>query len=97
MAVIETTTFRLAPGVDEAAFLVVDEQLRTGFLYRRPGLLRATTARAESGEWILVVVWASADEADAAATQAGSDATTAELLHMVDAASVDRRRYATFD
>jgi hypothetical protein len=43
------------------------------------------------------VVWASADEADAAATQAGSDATTAELLHMVDAASVDRRRYATFD
>ncbi|MCU1450562.1 MAG: hypothetical protein JWP02_2732 [Acidimicrobiales bacterium] len=95
--VIQTTTFRLAGGADERAFLEVDERVRTGFLYRQPGLLRATTARADGGEWIVVVVWASADDADAAATRAATDPITTEMSQMVDAASVDRRRYATLD
>jgi hypothetical protein len=95
--VIETTMFRLADGVGDAEFLELDERVRTGFLYRQPGMLRATTARGESGEWIVVVVWASGDDADAAAKQATTDPTSAELLQLVDAASVDHRRYATFD
>jgi hypothetical protein len=95
--VIETTTFRLAAGVGDADFLELDGRVRTGFLYRRPGLLRATTARADGGEWIVVVVWASEHDADAAATQAATDATNSELSQMIDAGSVDRRRYTTFD
>ena len=62
MAVIETTTFRLADGVDDAAFLEADEQARTGFLYHQAGVIRATTARADDGEWILVVLWASYED-----------------------------------
>ena len=97
MAVIETTTLRLADGVDDATFLAADEKVRTGFLYRQPGLMRATTARGGDGQWIVVVLWASDDEAAAAERAAHTDPANGELMALVDATSVDRRRYRTFD
>jgi hypothetical protein len=97
MAEIETTTFRLADGVDDEAFLRADERVRTGFLYRQPGLLRATTARGAGNEWIVVVLWASADDAEAAATLAQTDSANTALLALVDRPTLERRSYATFD
>jgi hypothetical protein len=97
MAVIEITTFRLDDGVDDADFLQADERVRTGFLYRQPGLVRATTARGEFGEWIAVVLWRSSEEADDAAALAETDPATAELRGLVDARSIERRRYTTLD
>jgi len=97
MAVIETTTFRLADGVADAAFLEADEQVRTGFLYQQPGLVRATTARGNDGEWIVVVLWASDEDANGAEGRAPSDPATGALMALVDGRTVDRRRYRTFD
>jgi hypothetical protein len=97
MAVIETTTFRLAEGVADAAFLEADEQVRTGFLYKQPGLMRATTARGDDGEWVVVVLWASDDDANTAESQARTDPATSALMALVHARTVDRRRYHTFD
>jgi len=96
MVVIEITTFRLADDVDEAAFLEADERVRTGFLYRQPGLVRATTARG-GGEGVVVVLWGSGEDADAAATLAESDAANTELMGLVDRPSIERRRYTTLD
>ena len=87
--------FRLADGVDETEFLEADEQARTGFLYHQPGMLRATTARADDGEWIVVVLWASYEDADAAAEVERTDPHMDRLDHMT--AGADRRRYSTFD
>jgi hypothetical protein len=95
MAVIEATTFRLADGVDDAAFLEADEHARTGFLYHQTGMLRATTARADNGEWIVVVLWASYEDADAAAEVERADTAMDRLAHMM--AGAQRRRYSTFD
>ena len=92
---IETTTFRLADGVDDAAFLEFDEQVRTGFLYQQPGFGRATTARGDNGEWIVVVLWASEDAADAALEAGTSDGTMQRFTDLV--AGAERRRYLTFD
>jgi hypothetical protein len=89
MPVIDITTFRLADGVDEAAFLVVDERVRTGDLYQRPELARATTARADDGSWAVIVLWGGADYA--------VDLMTTELSSVVDASTVERRRYTTLD
>src|SRR5438309_4461930 len=63
--VIETMSFRLAPGTDEQAFLGADGRVQTEFAYRQPGLLRRTTAHTGDGEWIVIDVWQSAAEADA--------------------------------
>jgi hypothetical protein len=95
MAVIETTTFRLAEGVGDDAFLEADEHARTGFLYHQPGMLRATTARTDGGEWLVVVLWASYEDADAAAEVERVDPTMDRLAHMM--ADAERRRYSTFD
>jgi len=95
MAVIETNTFRLADGVDEAAFLEVDEKVRTGFLYHQPGIVRATTARGDNGEWIVVVLWASIEDADAALEAGTNDGTMQRFTQLV--AGVERKRYRTLD
>src|SRR5437763_10482981 len=95
--VLETTTFRLADRVSDDVFLHADEGVRTGFLYRQPGLVRATTARGDGGEWIMVVLWASQNEADAAAARAATDPGTTELMALVDQQTHARRRYSTPD
>ncbi|MBV8982324.1 MAG: hypothetical protein JO086_15585 [Acidimicrobiia bacterium] len=95
MAVIETRTFRLADGVDEAEFLEADEQARTSFLYHQPGMLRATTARADDGEWIAVVLWASYEDADAAAEVERTDPHMDRFDNM--SAGAERKRYSMFD
>ena len=86
---IETSTFRLAAGADDAAFLEADRVLQAE-LSPMPGFLRRTTARGEEGEWLVLVLWRSAADADAA----GRAATPPDL---VDPASLDVRRYATLD
>ncbi|MEY2478297.1 MAG: hypothetical protein QOG87_3612 [Actinomycetota bacterium] len=89
MAVIDITTFRLADGVGEDAFLAIDERVRTGDLYNRPEFVRATTARADDGGWAVIVLWGSADDA--------VDLMTTELASVADTASVERRQYTTLD
>jgi hypothetical protein len=85
---LETTTFRLAEGVDPAAFLAADEALQAELNPRR-GFVRRTTARGEAGEWLVLAMWWSADAADAA--------PPAVPLDLVDAASVRTGRYQALD
>jgi heme-degrading monooxygenase HmoA len=92
--VIETNRFRLVDGVDDAAFLEADEQVRTGFLYQRPGIVRATTAKSDDDEWIVIVLWASDEDADAAADAAQEDAAVKRLEQLV--VGMQRTRYHDF-
>jgi hypothetical protein len=83
---LETTTFRLAAGVDEDAFLAADEALQEE-LSPRPGFLRRTTARGEAGEWLVLTMWGSAGDADAAPRPVPEP--------LVDPASVRTGRFST--
>lgn len=78
---IEVSTFRVA---DEAAFPALDAEFQTSVAYRRPGLMRRTTARSESGEWVVIVVWDSPERAG-------------EVLVPEAALEVETRRYETLD
>ena len=96
MAVIETMTFRLRDGADEAAFLAVDKRLQSDFAYQQTGLIRRTIARghdAQAGEWIVIDLWWEAEFADACARRWESDALAQEFMSFVDRDSVDVRRY----
>ena len=94
---IETVTFRLAADADEAAFLDADRRTQTEFFYRQPGLVRRTTARDRHGEWIVIVIWRSERDAEAAARLSESDGATSELAALIDEATVQTRRYSTLD
>ena len=94
---IEIMTFRLKGDVDEPAFLEADESFRTSFLYLQPGLRRATTARADDGEWVLVLLWSGAEAAEAASHAAQADPVAQAFLDLVDRDSATRRRYTLLD
>jgi hypothetical protein len=97
MAVIETVTFRLTPGTEEAAFLAADRLVQTEFTYQQPGLVRRTTARGPDDGWIVVVIWQTAGDADAAAARAGDHPAHAGFAGLLDETTVQRRRYETLD
>jgi len=85
---VELTTFRLADGVDEAAFLVADAE-RQAELNPEPGFVRRTTARGDDGGWLVLALWWTAGHADDAPPPVPTD--------LVDPASVRRERYTTLD
>jgi hypothetical protein len=85
---VEVTTFRLADGVDEAAFLAADARAQTDVYYQHPGVVRRTTARGEDGEWLVTVLWGSPDDVAP---------PTPDLDALVDPASVRTARYRTLD
>jgi hypothetical protein len=70
---IEVQTYRPRAGVDEAAFTEADREVQAAFNCL-PGIMRRTTARAEDGEWLTVVLWWSSEEADAGAAHPAAEA-----------------------
>jgi hypothetical protein len=97
MSVIEIMTFRLASTADEAAFLEADRRVQTEFAYHQPGLLRRTTARGRGGEWIVIDLWGSGEEADACDARWESDPVTTAFMGLLDRATVRSTRYETLD
>ena len=96
---LEVTTFRLVDGADDAAFVAADAAVQTGCYYAQPGLLRRTTARAlpPTEGWVVVTLWRSPGDADAAAAAVDADPLGAAWWARVERGSVDTRRYDTLD
>jgi len=94
---IEINTFRLTEGADDAAFLEIDNRIRTGFLYHQPGLVRATTARGDGGEYVVILLWESEELADASAAKVSDDPAFIELHQLTDDSTFAQRKYTTFD
>jgi hypothetical protein len=94
---IEIMSFRLAPDVDEAAFLAADRLVQSDFAYHQPGLLRRTTACGADGAWIVIDVWRSESDADAAAARWGQEESTSTFMSFLDPASVRTERFTTLD
>jgi hypothetical protein len=94
---IEIRTFRLTPDADEAAFIAADHRFQTDFAYQQAGLRRRTTARSGDGTWIIINLWRSEREADAAEEKFGHDPIASRFLAFIDAASVRTDRYTQLD
>ena len=95
--VIETMTFRLTAGADEAAFLAADYRVQTEFIPNLPGFVRRTTARGSEGDWLVVTLWRTEADADgAAALEDGHDAVNA-FVSFVDANSIARARFTELE
>jgi heme-degrading monooxygenase HmoA len=96
VSVVEITTFRLAEGVADEAFLVLDRRIQTELVPNQPGFLRRTTAR-HGEEWLVVTLWASDAAAAAFQRAAEGDPLQVEFVHAVEAGSLHLTRYETLD
>jgi heme-degrading monooxygenase HmoA len=96
MSVVETTSFRLALGANEDAFLALDRRVQTEVVPNQPGFMRRTTAR-RGEHWVVVTLWTS--EADAAAFEvaAGTYPAQMEFDGHLEVGSVRTSRYDTLD
>jgi heme-degrading monooxygenase HmoA len=96
VSIVEITTFRLAEGVRDEAFLALDRRIQTELVPNRPGFLRRTTAR-HGEDWAVVTLWGS--DADAAAYQRAveGDPLQAEFEQAVEAGTFHLTRYTTLD
>jgi hypothetical protein len=97
MALIETVTFRLAAGVERAAFFEADALVQQRFFYLQPGLLRRTVARSDDDTWIAVVLWYSAADADASMEAARRDVAAQAFDALIDRTTIRRARYETLE
>jgi hypothetical protein len=93
--VIETQTFRLAAGADEDAFLAADRRVQDEFIPRHAGFLRRTTARGDDGDWLVIVLWYTAADADASAALAADHPATTAFRALLDGATLRTTRYET--
>jgi hypothetical protein len=93
--VIELMQFSLMPGTGLEEFLAADQRLQTEFAYAQPGLLRRTTARNETGEWLVIDLWRTAADADACAERWEQDRIAQGFMALVDRTSVRVERYST--
>lgn len=93
---IEITRFRLQPAA-ETAFREADERFQSGFAYLQPGLLRRTTARGRDDAWVVVTLWSSPADADAARQRSKDDPLAAALWSLVEDEGRSTERYETLD
>ncbi|HXY28710.1 MAG TPA: hypothetical protein VEH82_10555 [Acidimicrobiales bacterium] len=96
MSIVEITTFRLAEGVTDEAFLTLDRRVQTELVPNQPGFLRRTTAR-HGEDWLVVTLWAS--EADATAYQRDVEGhpLQVEFERTAEAGTLHLTRYSTLD
>jgi hypothetical protein len=88
--VAEIVTFRLAPGMSDAAFL--DAARATGpLLAGEPGFLSRRLSRGADGRWTDHVAWASLAQAEAAAARVMAHPAARPFLVAIDPASIAMR------
>lgn len=91
---IEILAFNLIEGSDEEAFVLADKRVQAEFAYQQPGLLRRTTARSiGGGSWMVIDLWRSAEDADAADAKRAEDPAAAEFMSFVDRSTMRTARY----
>jgi heme-degrading monooxygenase HmoA len=96
MSIVEITTFRLAAGTNEDAFLALDRRVQTELIPNQPGFVRRTTAR-RGEDWVVVTLWWSEDAAVAFETVANTHPVQMEFDGHLEVGSVQVHRYDTLD
>jgi heme-degrading monooxygenase HmoA len=94
MSGVETVRFRLKDGVAESEFLRHNRKVEEEYLVRRPGFQSRQTARGEDGEWLIIVHWASTEDAEATMSEFSAAPEAEELLAAIDYESLSASSYS---
>jgi heme-degrading monooxygenase HmoA len=94
--VVEVTTFRLAEGIDEEAFLSADRRWQRELVPNQDGFVRRTTAR-RHGAWVVVTLWATEEAARAFDADTTEDDVRRTFTEMMEQASAHTARFDTLD
>lgn len=93
MPTVETIRFRLREGMEDDDFLRRNHEVQTKYMEQRPGFISRETSRSEDGEWLVVVHWATAADAERTISEFFGAPETQEFLAAVDTGTVSAGRY----
>jgi hypothetical protein len=96
MSIVEITTFQLASGATETAFLAADRRVQTELVPNQPGFMRRTTARRD-GAWLVVTLWGSEQQAQDFDSVAHGHPVQEEFDSFVEPGTVMTHRFETLD
>ncbi|MFI7011954.1 antibiotic biosynthesis monooxygenase family protein [Streptomyces sp. NPDC050145] len=97
MSVIETVRFQLSPTVDAADFVNRDRKVEAEYMEKRPGFLSREVSRSEDGEYLVIVHWATPEDADATMQGFFGAPETQDFLAAVDKTTVQSGRYTQLE
>ncbi|MFW5331974.1 antibiotic biosynthesis monooxygenase family protein [Hydrogenophaga sp. ZJX-1] len=91
--VIEVVTFQLKPGVSVAEFAPIDLVVERDHVAKQPGFVSRESAHGAQGEWLVIVHWQSAQDADASMATFEQAPAAASFMSKIDASTMRMKRY----
>lgn len=91
--VVEVVTLNLADGVTVEQFAPVDRAVEEEHVSRQPGFVSREVAAGDDGSWLVIVHWASVEDAQASMDSFAAAPAVARFMEMIDAESMRMTRY----
>ena len=91
--VVEVVTLKLKNGVSYADFAPVDKAVETQHVSKQPGFISRESAAGENGDWLVIIHWRTAKDADASMASFASAPAAEEFMAKIDASSLAMKRY----
>lgn len=92
-SVIEIVTFKLKAGVAAAEFAPIDQAVEREHVSRQPGFVSRESAHGADGEWLVIVHWRSAKDADASMATFEKAPAAAAFMSKIEASTMSMKRY----
>jgi hypothetical protein len=91
--VVEVVTLKLKNGVSYADFAPIDKAVETQHVSKQPGFISRESAAGQNGEWLVVIHWRSAKDADASMASFASAPAAKDFMANIDASTLAMKRY----
>ena len=91
--VIEIATFTLNPGVTPEQFRPLDRAVEEEHVAQQPGFVSREAGVSEDGQWVAIVHWRSAEDAEASMASFASAPATAAFMGHLQADTMVMTRY----
>ena len=92
--IMEVTTFKIKSDVNSSAFSSRDAEVEKDFTSKQPGFIKRQSGVDDKGEYVVIVFWENAANADASMSKFMSDQSVADYAQMIDGPTMKMSRYA---
>ena len=92
--IIEIVTFKLKDGVTPGEFGTIDEAVQNQHVTKQPGFVARESAHGENGDWLVIVHWETAKDADASIAAFINAPAAQTFIPKVQAETMRMTRYA---
>ena len=93
MTIVEIARFKLKAGADEQAFLAAEKGLMNGQIRQQTGFISRQAAKGDNGEWVVILQWESAKDAEAWTPKFMQDQNGKAFAAQLDFSSMKQDRY----